>query len=785
MKPIIKCVNKWVGGVLVTSLSLCMPLSANVLSDSMVIERVPVKRLQACPIDPLAQYVREDKGQDEKTAAMTIQAKQADSTPAMAYLLGEVELERGDEAVWAEALEWDRLNQQIRNTEKGLRYANPQLVLSAQEAQHDFNQQHLEASDATYYLNATNAQGSAEHIDMLRDKGTSDLTQVTYSSCVRGEELWIIRADHLHINQKTGRAVAKNASFRIAGVPVLYSPYLSFPIDDQRHSGLLVPDGGATDSGGIYARLPYYFNIAPNMDATLTSGFFSKRGFLLGGEWRYLNRWQQMRLSGEILPDDQVYKDTMDAEKYGNTRWLFRAEQQWHGIPNVSGDLLFQQVSDPDYLQDLKDNFGLLAESNLERHADWTYWQPNWYTSLRFQHHQVLDKAIFRERPYARMPQWLFEGNWISDYGIEYGLRTEAVYFTTTVEPGSTRPAHAWRFDLMPYIGYRAEATWGYLHPQIAYRYTHYNSEGDRLNYRYETHHTRSLPILSIDSGLFFERDTQISTLFGGGNFTQTLEPRLYYLYVPYRDQRGIPIFDTAQVSPSYNSLFLPNRFIGADRQGDANQLTLALTSRLLHQDSGQERLRVSLGQTHYFTKPRVLLNQEENTENISRSEWMLESEARLLDELTLLVNWQSNPRLGNSRLGKTTRATFDLRYQPSDRHIFNVAYRYSNDETERNEITDQIDFAGFYEINPAWSLVGRYNYSLETSKTVEGFLGAEYNDCCATVRVVGRYTRETPAAAEGEWRAYLQVEFNGFARTGRNIETLWQDAVIGYQPRY
>ena len=460
----------------------------------------------------------------------------------------------------------------------------------------------------------------------------------------------------------------------------------------------------------------------------------------------------------KCLPADQVFDDDRGA--------LF-AEYQASFLPRLYTDLLFQNVSDDEYLNDLSNNLDLFSPNVLERHLDTIYYGKGWRTLLRLQNYQTINDELFNveDEPYDRLPQLLFDGAWPERiFGLSHELRSELVYF----DHGSLTTGA--RVDIQPSISLPLQWPAGFINPRLSYRYTAYNlndtepGQDDSLD--------RGAPIASLDGGLFFERPVNWKWWDSVG--IQTLEPRLFYLYVPFRDQSDIPLFESTEVDRSYAWLFLDNRFTGADRLGDANQLTTAVTTRLLGAEDGREWFRLSVGQIHYFQDREVTL---ENTdpEEESRSEIIAEGMWRMTPELSVrgTLQWDTDTN-------DTQRSALDLRYHAGNGKLFNFAHRFSEDELE------QIDISLLWPINPLWSTVARWNYSLSDKRNLDAFFGFEYGECCWAVRMLARQRRDSPDDQDTQNSVLLELELKGLAGIGSRIDKFLENNIIGFQrPRY
>lgn len=712
---------------------------------------------QFCPPDPLAGLIRPDTGADAGDPAINFTADEAASSPDAAELSGEVIVEQGDRRLEAPRVVLDKRTSRIR-AEENVSYGDPRLAVRSERAELDLEQNTGVFDNAQYFIPERNAQGDAAQVRVNQDTQQGVLENVTYSTCERGDEFWELRTERLELDQAAGRGKARNITVAIEDIPVFYFPYLSFPINDERQSGFLSPRVGLDDDNGFDLRVPYYWNIAPNMDATFAPRIMTNRGIQLGAEYRFLYPRHQGEIDIEVLPDDS---------EYGDSREALYLSHQARPLDPVYTDLLYQYVSDDDYLDDLDNNLDLLNPSVLERHLNITYFGPQWTFLTRFQGFQTIDDDIFNEtnEPYDRLPQLLFSGLWPDQaFGLTYDLQSELVYFDHDNKVTGAR------LDVQPAVSLPLQRPEGYLTPRASLRYTGYQLDNTDNTGIDNDSPSRSAPVLSVDSGLFFERPIDWG-FFDLANGVQTLEPRLFYLYIPERDHDDIPLFDTTTIDRSYSFLFLENRFTGPDRLGDANQLTAAITTRLIDGDSGAERLRASLGQIYYFDDRQVTLN---NTapEDDTTSDFIGEAVVQISPALSLrsALQWDSEENT-------TERGAFDLRYQPGNGRIVNVAHRYA-----REDELEQVDFAVAWPISARWRTVGRFNYSLEEKRNLDLFAGVEYQDCCWALRMLARQDRDSPQDEEANNSLYLELELKGLAGVGSDINDLLEDAILGYE---
>ena len=693
---------------------------------------------------------------------------------------GNVEIFNGDAMLASEHFKLNRISQVVTSEGDTVRYATPSTVLIGTKMIHLLEKEETHVTDGTYYMRSEpNVQGRATQIDHRANEQNTLLKNATYSACSVDNEIWKIKAKDIDIDHEGGRAVATNATFDVLGLPLLYTPYLSFPIDGKRHSGFLFPEFEISRSNGVEFFLPYYFNIAPNMDAILAPGFIAKRSPAVQGNLRYLNEWQSLNVEGTYLFRDKLYDN--------RKRWMIKADSAFKITPNLTGDILFQNVSDDNYVYDIEDQTGLFRGVTLDRHATLNYRMENWATTFRVQDFLVTDREIIPFNPYSRMPQVLFTGGW-DVKGIGFDVDAEFVRFDVKENEylGQKRPdslpTGATRIDIMPSVTYRMENAWGFIEPTARFRYTHYNIDykNERPNMHRKTDITRALPIISLDAGLFIDRETNFSHLFGGGDFVQTIEPRIYYLYAPYRSQSDIPIFDTSRKNAGFDNLFGYNDFYGADRQSNANRMTTSLTTRIIEEKTGAEKFYLSLAQTQYFTSPRITIGRdyEEGENVIKKSSLSLDSGIAITPNTYASTNLEWSPENN-----KITYGTFDLSYKPASDRIFSVGYRY-NKGVDALEQIDQVDASFYWAINNKWAIAGRYNYAITEDVLIDSQIGFEYRDCCVTTRIAARYYRNNVYDEQKQWRVYVEFDLNGIGSVGQNTDKLWQDSIAGYSSR-
>jgi LPS-assembly protein len=621
---------------------------------------------------------------------------------------------------------------------------DPHFVVHGHQAKL-FGEDRGEAWETEYWLTERRGRGRAEEVLKL-DRDRAQLKETTYTTCDPGAEAWRLRSRETTLDFSENTGEAWGVTLYLADVPVLYTPYLNFPLGDGRKSGFLIPRLGYSNSTGLDLAIPYYWNMAPNYDATLTPRVMSKRGLMLESEFRYLTQTSRGQVGWEYLPND---------ESFDGERSFVSLTHTTRFTPRLNLNLLYQEASDIHYFEDLGSNLSLSSVTHLPRSARLSYratlGKQNYLTQLALTDYQSLS-ANPRATQYARLPQLtLRKLGREQNRKLNYNLSGEYVYFQRDWDlPESIRNPEGSRVDARFGLSYPLRYAAGFFVPKASFQATRYTLDG-LLPAEGSGDFSRTLPILSADAGLFFEREFE----WGGRSLLQTLEPRVFYLYVPYRDQRKIPLFDTSEYDFSFGQLFREDRFSGPDRVGDDHRLSLAVSSRFMGRRDAVQHLRLSLGQIIYLRDRQVGLGTKA-PESEDTSELVAEVAAQLTKEWSLLHTLQWQPEDG-----ETHKSTVRLRYRPKPGQSVSLAYRY------RQASFEQTDLSWQWPINPRWSMLGRWNYALRENKNLESFLGLQYESCCYAVRAVARrYLRNL----QGDYQSavFFQVELKGLGGLGR-----------------
>ncbi|MBT0961294.1 LPS-assembly protein LptD [Denitromonas sp. IR12] len=589
--------------------------------------------------------------------------------------------------------------------------------------------------------------GSGE-ASVIRFEGENQyrLEDATWSTCQPQDPDWYIKAGELELDYDREIGVARHSTVVFQDVPIFYMPWAEFPLVAQRKSGFLPPTFGTSNKSGVELTAPYYWNIAPNYDATLVPRYISRRGLQLGGQYRYLTETMQGTTSLEWLSSDSVTGQSNRAA--GSIR-----HQQNFGY-GLSGSLDLNGVSDKEYFEDLSSRLALSAQTNLLRQGVLSYSSGSWWSaSALAQSFQTLSG----ERPYRRLPQFTLGGNRLVWGGGEFNLATEYVRFA---HPDANKPEGS-RITLNPSVQFPLGTAAYTLTPKFGVHYTRYDLSTP-LTVGEESI-TRAVPTFSLDGAMVFERET----VWGGRDMIQTLEPRLYYVNVPYRDQSDIPNFDSGLFDFNFAQIFSENIFSGGDRIANANQLTAAVTSRMIDAETGVERLRAALGQRFYFEDQRVTL--PGFAARTGRRTDILASLGGRIGKITTLdAGWQYSPE---DR--QTERFNADLRFQPAFAKVVNLGYRYTRD------VLRDVDIAAQWPLGGRWYGVARYNRSLRDHRVTEALGGLEYDADCWVFRVVvHRYATNAEDVTQA---IFLQLELDGLASVGSSPLDLLRRTVGGY----
>lgn len=609
------------------------------------------------------------------------------------------------------------------------------------------------------------AVGQAERVD-FEGENQIHLSEATYSTCKPGQTDWYLQSSEMHLDYDENVGDAKHASVWFGGVPIFYSPYASFALNHKRRSGFLHPFYSASTKNGFDVTLPYYWNIAPNYDATLYPRYMGKRGLQLGGEAQYLDNNYRGTWRGEYLPDDEIEQ---------RRRYAYNIQHVHNLGRGVSALVNWQGVSDDRYWEDLSSRLLQTSATQLPRQLVLGYAPlPGLQSSLQVLHYQTLqpDPANPIARPYFLEPQLNVLGYKPNVLKTDLSMIGQ---FSRFVHPDKVQGD---RVVFYPQVSLPIVHPAFQITPKLGLHLTKYALNQQVISE--PTSLTRSLPTFSLDSTVIFEREGKLLDR----EYIQTLEPRLYYVNIPYKDQSRIPVFDSGLSDFNFAQIFSENRYSGFDRINDANQLTAALTTRILDGTTGAERFKAMIGQRYYFRDQRVTIPGE-TPRSADFSNTIAAVNGLVAPKTYADLAWEFD-----DSKGITERFSAGLRFQPDYGKVLSASYRYTRDALTGKPSVDQIDIAGQWPLSSRWYAVGRYNYSLlgkqnaltgETKggQLLEGIAGLEYNTGCWAARVVAQ--RLEAVSGKPNTSVFFQLELTDFASIGSNPIGLLRRTIPGY----
>ena len=724
------------------------------------------------------QFVDPLKGQTPTapgSADIEVSADNSSGTEGQLLLTGNVSVIQGNRSIEADSVAFDR-DQQFTEASGNVAYREPGVVLQGEHLTFDSERQHATVNQAHFALHEPQLSGAAQQLE--RDaSGEITIEDGAVTFCAPEDPQWYIKTETLKIEPDEGMATATHATLRWSGVPIFYVPWMTFPVDDRRKTGLLFPSIGSDTRGGLDVTTPIYFNLAPNYDATYSPRYIGERGLLhqANGRWlsQYAGAWD---VTGQYISDDDKYSE--DFPEGDSERWAIGVKHRGNYGESWRTTIKYNKVSDPDYVRDL-DNSTLSSQRQtaLKQLGQIDYLGEDWKVSLQAQQFQSLADDITNN--YKKLPQ--LTARWRGDANLA-GLQPIALLQYSNFDTDANR-VRGERIYGEAGVTYPLNWTWGFLRTTAKYRSVAYDLEN--LRSLPEDKPDASSGVFSVDGGLIFER----ATTFGGQSASQTLEPRVFYLYSEYDEQRGQPDFDSAELTFSYTQLFRDTRFSGHDRLDDANQISVGVTTRFFADSDGRERLNASIGQIFYFRDREVRLK--------ARSPVLDES----LSATAVEFNWFPNETwsVRSSMLYDTEDNEFDalsaqVGYRPITGQIFNVGYtlREPPPSQSKRPVTEQANFSAYYPIGDNWGAFAAVEYSLEGNEFVEDMVGVEYDNCCWKMRLL--YMRYLDTAGsfapdfsdpdlERENAVQFQFVLKGMGGFGSRVENLMRDMIRGFDP--
>lgn len=683
-------------------------------------------------------------------------------------------------------------------------FREPGVLLTGSGAFVDQANSQNRIDNASYVLHQYGVHGAASVIVYDSEGEVLAIENGEFSRCEPGNEFWTLQSRRMRLDTAAGIGTAEGVTLRIKDVPVFHYPFtVPFPLGDQRVSGFLAPSIGSTSDGGLDVAVPYYLNLAPHYDATLTPRLIGDRGAMASGEFRYLADWSMNTVSASLLPGDKRF-DAATAGVPGSDsparedRWFVGVQHAGQLGERWSTAINYEAVSDDRYFRDLGSS-GLTVSSrtHLQRNGQLNYRAPNWYAGTRVQRIDIIDPYISASDlniPYDRLPE-LTLGAAQSLGGLQLRVEGSHVRFDRSLDRDGLTPTQidagalvqGSRLHVEPQISWPLRGEAGFFVPTAGYRYTQWDLEQQALGTVQDP--DRGLGLFSLDTGLVFERP-----MSRGNGFVQTLEPRLFYLFSEQEDQSLLPTFDSAQINFNYGQLFRSDRFSGHDRIGDADQLSLALSTRFIS-GSGEERGRLSIGQIIHFEDRIVALDsplqswvtlQPRNTDRsalVGEAFYLLSEQWRLNSDL----QWNEDQQ-------HVDESSVSLRYQGDENHIFNIGYRfrrlvdlYGPVPAGLDPRIKQSDVSGVWPLNNNWRLLGRWHYDHSNSRNLDTFAGVEYSNCCATIRLVAREWIDDDEffllQDDTNTGVFFQLTLNGLGNvSGGGISRMLSDGILGFK---
>ena len=715
------------------------------LSAILILGSADAPAAELCPSSEEIDIPR-PQGSALETGQTKIVADRADfSRVGQSTFSGDVNLYKFDLTVTADEASYDN-ETEIFSIKGNIRVQEPSVIITGDEAELSGADNTVRLDGAEIEIPAVPSRGSAGSLETLPD-GRLQMEDVTYTTCPQGGDDWILRAGELELDQNTGKAIGRKVKLDFYGVPIFYTPYISFSTNRERKSGFLTPEFGSSSRLGTEISVPYYFNLAPNYDETLSAHYLSDSGIQFNSLTRYLTEGSHGELELEYLNDDD---QTDNNRAYGRLDHQTQFQNGWRVTTSL------QDVSDSEYFEDFGRSLSITSQTHLKRNIDLEYQGQHWAVLARTQNFRTLDKRIDEfDRPYEKLPQLYASGRWPNLlYGLDAEFDSEAVSFDR--DEGVT----GYRLDLQPGIAVHLGTPAYFATPRITWEHTRYMLD-DTLPGENDSP-TRTLPIFSIDSGLAFER-----TIGTSEQWIQTLEPRLFYAHIPYRNQDDIPVFDTGDPDVNLVQLFRANRFAGVDRVGDTDQLSLGISTRLFSPDTGRQILSATLGQAFFLSDESVSLPGEP-VRDANKSEYIAELDLDLYRSWTLDFGLQWDPDQD-----ETAKSEIKVLYRPESEKILNIGYRFRRDDLEQGNL-------GFsYPVGRRWTALGNINYSLRDKTTLERLVGIKYETCCWAIRMASRrhISRRT---GQSDTSFSLQLELKGFASVGKRTEELLEEGILG-----
>jgi len=643
---------------------------------------------------------------------------------------GNALISKGNQSITADFIEYDQISEELYA--KGqITITTPDLELKGSELEMSLAENTGSIANGSFVANINEntpsrfnkeLRGTATKI-FLEGEDKKKLENAKVTTCDAGQNEWFITSDETIIDQSSGNIKAKHATLTLKGVPIMYSPYVDFSTTSQRKSGWLLPTAGSTTTSGFETSIPYYFNLSPTHDATLTSRYMEKRGLQFDGEFRYLSK--NYKGTSEI----QYLNKDRDADI--DNRYLLDIKHQHNFGKGFSGTVEYEKVksNDNNYFADMSTSIAVTSQVSLRQTAHLDYIKTDDSSdikgSLKVQEFQNLTSAS----PYELKPSFnlSYKKDWEDKADQSLFLQTGADFSYDQFDTGNNAAkniATGSRIASTPSVSFPMEASFGFLKPKMIANLRHYDLDDASTSQK-----SLAIPTVSLDSGLYLDRPFKLS----GYNFTQTLEPRIFYTYTPYEDQSDIPYFDTSLNELNTTTIFQENQFSGKDRVMDTNAITTALTTRVID-DSGYDWMLLTMGQRFYLSDRKVL--EEDRYANSSykgdKSDFLVGAQANLTKSLKITSDYEYN--FSEDTTNKFTAAA---RFRPEPGKVLNASYRMVLNPSSGKYDVKQYLLSGQWPLSSGWSALASYNYDIYERQDIESMVGAEYDAGCWSAQMM------------------------------------------------
>ncbi len=740
-------------------------------------------------IEPDRTYQDADKHPDESALRVNAISTEAQSD-TVAILEGDVNIAQGYRQIKSNSALVDQENRRITLI-GNVRFREPNMLLMGNHALLDLDSEEVQIESATYVLHQSSIRGSAKSLRRKSD-GIITIKDSSFTSCEPSVDSWKLQTSEINLDQTSGFATVKNARLDLGKVPVFYFPYAKFPITERRSSGLLFPSISNDQENGIDFSQPIYWNIAPNYDATITPRYIQHRGMGVEAKFRHLSSWSKNQLTAGFLGNDKGgnhdYQPEAGSGLYpyqDQDRYMFRLKHQGNFATSWTSHIDFNKVSDEYYFSDI----GQMTEeednpTHLRRVGSLGYQTDSWQFAIEAQNYQSITLGI--NDPYEIASRMTLNGNFRYANSVTVSLKNQQTEFKHDSQGYING-----RRTLLDYrLGMDNRWSWGYFKPSIGIKHLNYQLD-TQVNQPDATGLTNSptvtVPTFSLDSGIIFEKESHSLS-----KYTQTLEPRFFYVKSNYRQQDFLPDFDTKEITSSYTQLFRENRFAGGDRISDDHRLSLGLSTSLIDKKNGHETLRASIAQAIYFDDRKVTL-----TDSLKSRPDLLRKKSDLALEVFYRINdhWRLNNQIVyNNQDQHWENGSASLYYQNKET-IFNISYHYSRLESELQDASaiqpiEQADLSFYIPTGNDFSWVGRWHHDFTNNRELEVFSGFEYNNCCWRAGLVFRRWLDRSNDSfmpqqEAKLRngVFLQIQFKGIAGAGGRLASILKKGIYGYEP--